>query len=270
MEFFSGYHRSRAVKKRAVQEAAYELAAGFLSSVRETGFQAVKPGFGASDLLTEDADLWPILGASLTGLVIHETGHIMSAYMTGHTPEIRGNDSRTFDTGPELVAGLSILFAHHIGEDSHLPLLPDILYDFHPVQTSNGMAFVDNNGAPVSHGRRDHSFIVYSGIMYQNATNEYLLTKHPDLINKDEPFLKGLFFMNVFLPSFYTVWGYQNENSDLKLLRESLDYEKWKVNAMVLAPSALDVYRYYHPEKKKLRAYSRIAKLIPVIICLSQ
>ena len=186
-ELFSGFHKSRGVKKRAVQEAAFELAADFLAEIRGPGFEAARPDFGNSDMLTEDRDVWPVLGGGLTGLAIHETGHIVSARLTGHDPEIRGNDSRTFNTGPELVAGLSVLFAHHLGEDSHLPLLPDIVYDFHPVRTPRGMLYVDENGMPVSHGRRDHAFIVYSGIMYQNAANEYILTKHPHLIDRDDP-----------------------------------------------------------------------------------
>jgi hypothetical protein len=30
------------------------------------------------------------------------------------------------------------------------------------------------------------------------------------------------------------------------------------------------MYRYHHPEKKKLRRYARIAKILPVLIILSK
>ena len=169
-----------------------------------------------------------------------------------------------------MIAGFSLLYAHHIGDDQLLPLLPDVIYEFDVFNTPNGPEYRDEYGQLISHGRRDHAFLAYSGIFTMNITNEVLLTRHPDLIDRDRPFQKGMFFSNIFIPLFYTFKGYDDPNSDLLLVQRSTGLDRWQVNAMVIVPAALDVYRYYHPEKKKLRRISRIAKLIPVIICLSQ
>lgn len=269
-EFFSGWRKPRDIKKRAAQEAAVAAALSFLKE--DVGVsKPVRTKKPVSDIITEDRDLWPILGAGLTDIAIHESGHFVNARLTGHRAHFQGNDSRTFNAGPDLTLGFSVLFAHHMNEDQLLPLLPDVLYDFSGVETANGVQYYDNDGNPItSHGSRDQALIAYSGIFFQNMTNEYILTKHPNLINEDKPFLKGMFLMNVLLPAFYTTWGSEDPNSDLKLLRQGLEADKWQVNAMVLVPSAVDVYRYYHPEKKKLKTWARVAKLIPLAICLSQ
>lgn len=269
-EIYSGWRRSHGTKKRAVEDAAIELAAGFLKKIKGGNKPVAMPKRGAGDFLGEDRDVWPFLGGGFTAIGIHEFGHQFNARLTGHDADFKGNDSRTFNAGPETVAGVSALFALHLNEDQLLPLLPDVTYDFHGVQTPSGMEYVDENGQPVSHGRRDHALLAYSGILFMNLSNEILLTRHPNLIDEDRPFLKGMFFSDIVIPAFYTFQGYADDNSDLLLLQRDLGYDRWAVNAIVLVPAALDLYRYYHPEKKRLRTYARIAKAVPVIICLTK
>ncbi|MFH1539072.1 MAG: hypothetical protein ABIH66_08935, partial [bacterium] len=268
-ELFSGWRKARAVKKRAVETAADRLAASLLKEINGPEADTAIPPRGNGDLLNEDRDIWPIFGAALTDIAIHESGHLVNARLTGHKGHMQGNDSRTFTVSPHTVLGLTALFTHHVGDDQ-LFMMPDVLYDFSSLRTDRGMEYLDENGAPVSHGRRDHALIAYSGLLFQNITNEILLTRHPRLIDEDRPFLKGMFFFNLFLPMFYTFESRSDDNSDLRLLQQDIGYDKWQVNAIVLVPAALDAYRYYHPEKKRLRTYARIAKTIPVVICLSQ
>jgi hypothetical protein len=130
--------------------------------------------------------------------------------------------------------------------------------------------YLDEAGNAVHDGQRRHALIAYSGILFQNLANEYLLTKDPYLIDRDDPFKKGMFWGNIIVPGFYTFQGYDDPNSDLKLLQQDLGWDRWAINTMVLAPLAIDLYRYYHPEKKKLRRYARIAKILPVLIILSK
>lgn len=267
-EYFSGWRRARGVKKRAVELAAEKLTLELLAGL-DPEVKTVAPSRPNSDFLNEDADLWPILAGGAADIVIHESAHYINARLLGHRTHFRGNDKRTFKVGPHTPAGISVLFTHHVG-DNQLLMIPDMLYDFTAVETPAGLEYRDENGNLVSNGARDHAFIAWSGIMSQQITNEYILTKHPRLIDEDEPLLKGMFLFNIFIPAFYTFESNRDENSDLRLLRRDLDINRGVVNSMVLVPAALDVYRYYHPEKKRLRLYSRIAKIIPVAVCLSQ
>lgn len=270
-ELFSGWIRSRAIKKRAIENAAKILTVRLVKELGGDSASPVRPPRKASDLLTDDSDIWPVLKGGFTSIGLHEAGHAINARLLGHDVEFRGNDSRTFRAGPDMTLGLSLLFAHRTGEDMLLPLLPDVTYDFEPRQTPSGdIVYVNENGAPVSNGPRDSALLSYSGILYQNIASEYILTKHPRLIDEDRPFLKGMVLMNLFLPAFYTVKGYDDPNSDLLRLQSALGADRWQINTMVMLPAAIDFYRYYHPEKKKLRRYSRIAKLIPLIICLAE
>ncbi|HPN95488.1 MAG: hypothetical protein BWY28_00040 [bacterium ADurb.Bin236] len=271
-EIYSAWRRAEGTKKRASEFAAYELASDFIveSDWIENRKNISRPASPPSDLLTKDSDVWSFVAGGFAGIAIHEAGHFAGAALTGHNARFKGNDSRTFTAGPELSLFASLLFSHRTGKDMLLPLLPDVVYDFDVFETSAGLEYADENGAPISNGARDHSLLSYSGVMFQTFANEIILTRRPDLIEHDDPFAKGIFFINVVLPVFYIAHGYSDPNSDLLLLQKSSGLDRWQVNAMVAAPAALDAYRFYHPEKKKLRIYSRIAKLIPVIVCLTR
>ena len=268
-DLYSGWYRARSVKKHTVETAAAKLAIQLLKSTPGQGGAVVTPPRSNGDFLNEDRDVWPILGGGFTMVGFHEIGHLFNARLLGHSSEIRSTDERTFEATFPVVAGFSVLFSHRLGDDMQFPL-PDALYDFHSVSTPSGVRYLDDGGMDVSHGRRDHALIAYSGILFQNLANEYLLTKHPHLIDQDNPFRKGMFWGNIIVPGFYTFQGYSDPNSDLYLLQQDLGWSRWAVNTMVLTPLAIDMYRYYHPEKKKLRRYSRIAKLIPVLVCLTK
>ncbi|MFH1538119.1 MAG: hypothetical protein ABIH66_04115 [bacterium] len=232
-ELFSGWRKARGVKKRAVEDAADHLAARLLKQIK--GDSPTLPARSNGDLLNEDRDIWPIFGAALADIAIHESGHFINARFTGHKANMQGNDTRTFEVGPHTVLGISALFTHHVGDDQ-LFMMPDVLYDFSGAQTPRGLEYRDENGAPVSHGRRDHALIAYSGILFQNLANEVILTHHPRLIDEDRPFLKGMVFFNLFIPAFYTFEGRSDYNSDLRMLQRDLGYDKWQVNAIVLVP----------------------------------
>jgi hypothetical protein len=268
-ELYSGWYRARSIKKHAVEDTAQKLIIRFLRDRALCGDRVNAPPGANGDLLTEDRDVWPVLGGGFTGVGFHEAGHLINARLTGHDARIRRSDDRTFEAQADTLAGLSVLFAHRLGDDMQFPF-PDAMYDFSSVPSAAGPQYLDASGNPVSGGRSDHALIAYSGILYQNLTNEYLLTRHPDLIDRDDPFKKGIFFGNILVPAVYTVRGYSDANSDLWQLQQDLGWDRWAVNAMVLTPLALDMYRYYHPEKKKLRRWARIAKAVPLIIVLSQ
>ena len=268
-ELYSGWYRARSIKKHAVENAAAKLVIRFLKSTELTGSRVQAPPRANGDLLTQDRDIWPVLGGGFTGVAAHEAGHLINARLTGHDARIRRSEDRTFTAQADTVAALSVLFAHRLGDDMQFPF-PDAMYDFGAVASPSGPRYIDNQGNEVPGGRSDHALIAYSGILYQNLANEYLLTRWPDLIDRDDPFKKGMFFGNILVPAVYTVRGYSDPNSDLWQLQQDLGWDRWAVNAMALAPLAADMARYYHPENKKLRRWARIAKAVPLIIVLSQ
>ena len=270
-ELYSGWFRARALKKRAVEAAAEKLGIHMLKNL-DCGADPNTlrvPARPANDFLNKDRDIWPILGGGFTMVGVHDAGHVFNARLTGHNGEIRSDDRRTFEATFPAVAGFSVLFSHRLGDDMQFPL-PDALYDFASYNTPSGEQYLDDAGNQVHDGQRRHAVIAYSGILFQNLANEYLLTKDPHLIDRDDPFKKGMFWGNIIVPGFYTFQGYDDPNSDLKLLQQDLGWGRWAINTMVLAPLAIDLYRYYHPENKKLRRYARIAKILPVIIILSK
>ncbi len=112
---------------------------------------------------------------------------------------------------------------------------------------------------------RDHYLTASAGFNAQHIINEWLLEKHPDLRNKDEPFLKGLAIFNFWLTVGYSATGfagYGPDERDTKGMADSIGWSEDAVAGMILVPTLLDAYRYNHPEARWARRASRISKII--------
>lgn len=160
------------------------------------------------------------------------------------------------------VAGAAIgLGAHEAGH-----LFFDVLFDADP-----GLRAVDFHGIPffaITH-RGDLSaakeFTISSaGFWVQNATNEWLLTRRPHLRGEHAPLAKGLFAFNVLASAAYAGAAFARtgpaERDTLGMAVTADVDERW-IGAVVLAPAAFDMWRYFKPESRAAIWLSRAAKV---------
>jgi len=173
---------------------------------------------------------------------------------------------RTASVGSFLAGALTGLAAHEGGH-----LLMNVVFDADP-----GIEGVDFHGIPffaITH-RPDLSsnqeYIVSSvGFWVQHATNEWLLTRHPSLRSERAPFKKGLFAFNVMASVAYAGAAFAQTGPDQRDTRgmaisARID-EPW-IGAFILAPAALDLWRYYDPGARWPVWLSRAAKVAVVLL----
>jgi hypothetical protein len=168
--------------------------------------------------------------------------------------------------GSFLTGALTGLAAHEGGH-----LLMNVVFDADPA-----IERVDFHGIPffaITH-RPDLSsnqeYVVSSvGFWVQNGTNEWLLAKHPSLRSERAPFKKGLFAFNVLASFAYAGAAFAQTGPDQRDTRgmaisSGID-EPW-IGAFVLAPAALDLWRYFDPRAKWPVWLSRAAKMGLVVL----
>jgi hypothetical protein len=139
-----------------------------------------------------------------------------------------------------------------------------------------GLAKVDFHGIPffaITHrsGLPAHEeFIISSaGFWVQHATNEWLLTRRPDLRSQQAPMKKGVFAFNVLASVAYAGAAFAKTGPDERdtrgmALSSRID-ERW-IGALVLAPALLDAWRYRHPDTKWATWASRGVKIGMVVM----
>lgn len=120
-------------------------------------------------------------------------------------------------------------------------------------------------------GRRltqhEHYITASAGFNAQNMVSEWLLTSHPNLNKEDEPFLKGMATFNFWLSVGYAATAFAGTGPmerDTKGMADSLGWNERWVGAMILVPTALDTYRYKHPDAKWAKTASRVSKLLMI------
>lgn len=117
--------------------------------------------------------------------------------------------------------------------------------------------------------RRDHYITASAGFNSQHLINEWLLTTHPNLKNEDRPLLKGIASFNFWLTMGYAATAFAQTGPaerDTKGMADSLGCGEAWVGAMILVPTALDTYRYKHPDSKWARDASRVSKLAMILL----
>lgn len=125
--------------------------------------------------------------------------------------------------------------------------------------------FTIEPGRPLT--RREHYSTASAGFTAQHAINEWLLTAHPNLKDEDKPLLKGLASFNFWLTVGYAATalaGTGPVERDTKGMANALGWNERWVGALILVPTALDTYRYKHPDAKWARTASRLSKLLIV------
>ena len=164
-------------------------------------------------------------------------------------------------TAAKFLGGMATGFAVH--ESGHL--LFDVVFDASP--EINRVSFIGIPFFAISHKNglpaRQEFTISSAGLQVQNLTSEWLLTTHPNLRQQQAPFKKGWFAWNIVASTAYGVAAFARigpYERDTRGMAASLGVSEPWIGGMVLAPAALDTWRYFHPESRWARWTSRIVK----------
>ena len=167
------------------------------------------------------------LGGAAAGLGIHETGHVIF--------------SATFDANPRV-------------EPLHYGVIPFFKIEHDPVT------------------RRQEFVISSAGFWMQYVDSEWILTARPDLRHEHQPFLKGMLAFDLAASTMYSIAAFGQFGPlerDTRGMAVSLGKDGWPepvVGVIVLAPAALDGYRYLHPESRWAKWASRSGKIASVVL----
>ena len=184
---------------------------------------------------------------------------------TAHPRAHRAADAATFLAGGALALGLH--------ESGHLVF--DVLFDASPRVTR-----IDFGPFPffaIAHrgdlSPRREMIVSSAGFWVQEATNEWLLTKHPALRREHAPLAKGIFAFNVLNSVGYGAVAFAKagpHERDTRGMAEAVEVDERAIGAVVLAPALLDAYRYFRPESRWAAWASRIAKLSGALLAIKR
>ena len=179
------------------------------------------------------------------------------------TPEEK---SATAKTAGFLAGGLAGLAAHESGH-----LLFDAIFDAHArvVKVSfHGVPFFaithDNGLSP-----RKEFVIDSAGFWVQEATNEVILSKRPNLRHESAPFTKGVVAFNVLASFAYSGTAFARTGPyerDTRGMAEALGWKEPYVGLLILVPAILDAVRYFHPDARWAVWGSRASKAFSVVL----
>ena len=188
------------------------------------------------------------------------------AQETSHQPAALPEHSATSRLS-SFLAGAAVALAAH--ESGHL--LFDKIFDAHP-----GVKKVSFHGLPffaITHdgglSPRKEFVIDSAGFWVQEAGNELILARHPDLRHEHAPFVKGVYAFNVLTSAGYAAAAFARTGPLERDTRGMADSLKWKepaIGALILLPALLDAVRYYHHDAEWAVWGSRAAKIGGVIL----
>jgi len=110
-----------------------------------------------------------------------------------------------------------------------------------------------------------------AGFWSQQVTSEVLLSRNPDLRQKDAPFLKGMFAFHLLTSAGYAAVAFAQEGPlerDTRGMAQSVRLSEPVIGAVVLTPAGIDALRYYFPESEWLRWIGRGVKVGGVLLLL--
>ena len=131
---------------------------------------------------------------------------------------------------------------------------------------SNGTC-VKRDGSPFVPGPKGYAFIVSSGILCQEITDEIILTGNPRIRYETAPFLKGMLFFNTATSVAYGIASLiriEPPEGDLAGLDTLHGLPHGVFAALVLGTAALDIARYFLPGVGWLPWVSRGSKVLTV------
>jgi hypothetical protein len=112
---------------------------------------------------------------------------------------------------------------------------------------------------------RHEEFIVSSaGFWVQAATDEWILSAHPDLRHEDAPFLKGALAFSVLTSAGYSAIAFARvgpAERDTRSIATAARVDERTIGAMILAPAVFDAIRYCKPGARWAVWASRVVKV---------
>ncbi len=113
--------------------------------------------------------------------------------------------------------------------------------------------------------------IASAGFWVQHGLSEWILTRSPDLRHESAPLAKGVLTFHVACSLVYATGALGNtgpgERDTLGMALSQRVNERW-VGVAVLAPAALDTYRYLRPRSRWAPWASRAVKLLLLVAVL--
>lgn len=162
----------------------------------------------------------------------------------------------------KFLGGAAVMLGGH--EAAHLAF--DAVFDARPhvvgVRFGPVPFFAIEPTAPLSPRRR--YLITSAGFHAQHGAAELILESHPALHDESQPFLKGMFAFDVLASTGYGLAALARAGPverDTRAMAEASGTGERAIGALVLAPAALDTYRYFHPRARWARWASRAAKI---------
>ena len=192
------------------------------------------------------------------------TAGLASAQEPRRLPEPSSDTSehRTASGLGQFLAGAAVGLGAH--ESGHL--LFDGIFKADP-----GIQKVSFHGLPffaITHksglSPRREFVIDSAGFWVQEATNEVILSRRPNLRRERAPFLKGVFAFNVLASASYAGAAFARTGPverDTRGMADSLRRKEPYVGLLILVPAVLDGFRFFHPEARWAAWGSRAAKL---------
>ena len=110
-----------------------------------------------------------------------------------------------------------------------------------------------------------------AGFWVQHATDEWLLTRRPNLRRERAPLAKGILAFNVLTSVAYAGAAFARTGPyerDTRAIAASARVKEPWVGALVLAPAVFDTWRYFQPDSKLAAWLSRGAKVGMVLLVL--
>ena len=196
------------------------------------------------------------------------TAELVYAQETVQQPATTSEKSAAAKTAGFLAGGLAGLAAHESGH-----LLFDTIFD-----ANARLARVSFHGVPffaITHDNgltpRKEFVIDSAGFWVQEATNEIILTKRPNLRRESAPFTKGVVAFNVLASFAYAGAAFARTGPaerDTRGMAESLGWKEPYVGLLILAPAVFDAVRYFHPDARWAVWGSRATKAFSVVLVI--
>ena len=131
----------------------------------------------------------------------------------------------------------------------------------------HGIPFFAITHDPVS--PRQEFIIDSAGFWVQEATNEWILTRRPNLRRETAPILKGVVAFNVLASVSYAGAAFARTGPVERDTRGMADSLRWKepyVGLLILLPAILDAVRYFDPGARWAVWGSRASKVGGVLL----
>ncbi len=117
--------------------------------------------------------------------------------------------------------------------------------------------------------RRREYTISSAGLWVQYAASEWILTRRPNIRAEHAPVRKGFLAFHVLLSAGYGTVALARAGPierDTYGMADSLQVDERWVGTMILAPAALDAYRYFRPDSRWAKWTSRTAKVALLLL----